>query len=540
MTDAKESVMKTINRGRFDMYIPLKFETKYDYVKLCSEIQKCIDSDIKKYTDTFNESLQKTFEEITDKTSAKIPEEISLIQKNKMHVDREKTPQRADTSRENDGTIIELSNTERGLMVEIHSGEMNVFYDKQKKIAEEFELYTELYGSNYTGSHNRFVLLPLRAQLNNDRFVWLNVILFVFENKMGILKLELPLLDISSQIFMENDVDNLIKGIEDRFDVLNVGQPLSLKEIYSAYIRRIVSISKTKIIVMNGSFKNIICTDFDGMPQQIEDINDDVKKDLFRISAAPFQVIEGVSYEKIAHEYIENQSWGERGFKYIASTTGDCLSIVDKSTTDWAKENYKKQFNIKEFDKEKTTDFHLYMAENICINVEFVITVLLLKKLNNTYTYGMKINKPKDIHIVERQYNLNLMFIADLQVGCYGTVSDQVSAFENMMPHYLKEKVSAQKMEAIDRILLDEENLRFGLIQNFLAFGSIAFTALFGLPAIHDTVSLIRKLSIFTKKDIPIVSIQNLSITVWVIFIIFLCVYTMNVIKNNSQKYLKL
>jgi len=73
-----------------------------------------------------------------------------------------------------------------------------------------------------------------------------------------------------------------------------------------------------------------------------------------------------------------------------------------------------------------------------------------------------------------------------------------------------------------------------------LAFGSIAFTALFGLPAIHDTVSLIRKLSIFTKKDIPIVSIQNLSITVWVIFIIFLCVYTMNVIKNNSQKYLKL
>ena len=49
MADTNESVVKTINRGRLDIYIPLKFETEYDYNKLCKKIHECIDFKIKSY-----------------------------------------------------------------------------------------------------------------------------------------------------------------------------------------------------------------------------------------------------------------------------------------------------------------------------------------------------------------------------------------------------------------------------------------------------------------------------------------------------------
>lgn len=424
-------------------------------------------------------------------------------------------------------------------MVEFKPGEIRTFFERQEQLKEELEQHAKLYGSEYFKLHSRFVLLPLRVHLNNHKSVWLNVLLFVFGNKMGTLKLELPLIDIDTQTFMDNDIDKLVETVEDRFSWLNLEEQSSVEAIYNAYIRKMVDALKLNIVTQ-GIFKNIICTEFNNMPKQVNNIPDNVQQDLFRIIAAPFQVRQGMSYKKIACDFIEKQSWCQSNVRYITIPTGGCLSIVDTAIVDWIKEVHKKELNIKELDDKSVENIHKILVRDLCINVEFAILILLLKKINVSYSYGMKIVRSKDIHRVQSDYNLNLMFIADLQMECYGSVSDQISAFEAMMPHYLKNEISTLKMDAIDRILLDEENFRYGLLQNFLAFGSIALTAVFGLPAIHETITYIRNaLCIFVANDLNVVSIKNVSITLWVISIAYFVFYTINLTKNNSKKYLK-
>lgn len=538
MADTNESVVKTINRGRLDIYIPLKFETEYDYNKLCKKIHECIDFKIKSYLDEFEDSFQNDLDEIGEKNHIRLYRNLTFKEKMKKWTCQKKS-QKRDFNRENDGTQISLSNTNKGILVEFKPGEIRTFFERQEQLKEELEQHAKLYGSEYFKLHSRFVLLPLRVHLNNHKSVWLNVLLFVFGNKMGALKLELPLIDIDTQTFMDNDIDKLVETVEDRFSWLNLEEQSSVEAIYNAYIRKMVDALKLNIVTQ-GIFKNIICTEFNNMPKQVNNIPDNVQQDLFRIIAAPFQVRQGMSYKKIACDFIEKQSWCQSNVRYITSPTGGCLSIVDTAIVDWIKEVHKKELNIKELDDKSVENIHKILVRDLCINLEFAILILLLKKINVSYSYGMKIVRSKDIHRVQSAYNLNLMFIADLQMECYGSVSDQISAFEAMMPHYLKNEISTLKMDAIDRILLDEENFRYGLLQNFLAFGSIALTAVFGLPAIHETITYIRNaLCIFVANDLPVVSIKNVSITLWVISIAYFVFYTINLTKNNSKKYLK-
>lgn len=538
MADTNESVVKTINRGRLDIYIPLKFETEYDYNKLCKKIHECIDFKIKSYLDEFEDSFQNDLDEIGEKNHIRLYRNLTFKEKMKKWTCQKKS-QKRDFNRENDGTQISLSNTNKGILVEFKPGEIRTFFERQEQLKEELEQHAKLYGSEYFKLHSRFVLLPLRVHLNNHKSVWLNVLLFVFGNKMGALKLELPLIDIDTQTFMDNDIDKMVETVEDRFSWLNLEEQSSVEAIYNAYIRKMVDALKLNIVTQ-GIFKNIICTEFNNMPKQVNNIPDNVQQDLFRIIAAPFQVRQGMSYKKIACDFIEKQSWCQSNVRYITSPTGGCLSIVDTAIVDWIKEVHKKELNIKELDDKSVENIHKILVRDLCINVEFAILILLLKKINVSYSYGMKIVRSKDIHRVQSAYNLNLMFIADLQMECYGSVSDQISAFEAMMSHYLKNEISTLKMDAIDRILLDEENFRYGLLQNFLAFGSIALTAVFGLPAIHETITYIRNaLCIFVANDLPVVSIKNVSITLWVISIAYFVFYTINLTKNNSKKYLK-
>lgn len=541
MSDINENIIKVINRGRLDIYVPLKFETKYDYSKLCAKIHDSIDLDIKRYIDKFNKTLQNDYDDIKDKNYINLHGKLPFWKKIKRWVRHKKSQEENNMDRGKDGTVIEISNTERGLFLSINPGEMSAFNERQEQLLnEEFEQHKKLYGSEYTELHNRFVLLPLRVQLKNDKFVWLNSILFVFGNKMGALKIEIPLLDVSTQIFMDYDIDSLIKGAEDRFNVLDIEQPLSIKAIYNAYVRRLVNELKVSIVVQNdGIFRNLICTEFDKMPKRINNIPDNVKLDLFRIIAAPVQIMDGISYKEKVCEYFEKQSYWNNHLMYITSSTGNCLSITDASAIEWLKEQYKKESDIKEYDEECLSIIHKSLTRDLCMNIEFSILVLLLKHMNVSYSYGLKVVNPKEIHKIKSTYFLNLMFIADLQMGCYGTVSDQVNEFEKMMPHYLKEKISTQKMEAIDHILSDEENLRQRSIQNFLAFGSVVLTTLFGLPAISETIQSIRNACVFLINDIPIISIQNISITLWVVSILFFSFYTVNLNKNNSERYLK-
>lgn len=92
------------------------------------------------------------------------------------------------------------------------------------------------------------------------------------------------------------------------------------------------------------------------------------------------------------------------------------------------------------------------------------------------------------------------------------------------MPYYLKENITADKLKAVDCILADEEAKRQETLQNVIGFGGLVMAALFGLPAIYETISIIRQTCTFITSDIPIFTIGSFSVLVWnVVLFVLTC-----------------
>ena len=85
--------------------------------------------------------------------------------------------------------------------------------------------------------------------------------------------------------------------------------------------------------------------------------------------------------------------------------------------------------------------------------------------------------------------------------------------FELLMPHFLNAETTAKKIEAMNDIIAQDTAQKSSWLQNFLSIGSLLLTGVFGLPAIKDTLSLLRDLLIL--QDIPILTIENTSASLW-------------------------
>lgn len=516
--------IETIQQGRIDFYIPLKFETSINFEGVCKEINDTLNETINDHLSKIQFELQDAFAAVQDEMCIKHGGKLSISRNIKKWMRDKRELKRASVSRSNDGTFIEISPSERGVEVAIKPGEMSAYNDRCEELNFEYEQYEKIYGCGFVNSQQRFTLWPLNVQLVNGEQVWLNAVLCVFENLMGVLKLELPLVNVSPQALKDYDYDAYIKSVDDKWDLLPADCELTIRNLRNAYIQRITNKSHLTIIAQEGMLRNVILARFDGMPKQIHNIPGEVQEELYKIIAAPVSEVGGVSHRHIAREYIEKQSWGYHSMKYILSTTGGCLSIVDTSLVDWLRDYYKEQWKVGILDKDNIITIDKGIIRDLCINAEFALLIPLLKHMNSAYIYSMKQIKPEEIHNVQMKYNLNLMFISKLQEFCYGSASEQVEVFGKLMPYYLKEKIVTEKMQSIDRLLTDEESQRYEKLNNFISIVGLIMASVFGLPAIYDTFKILRGLCVFITYNIPLLTIENTSFGVWILLIIVLIV----------------
>ena len=434
-------------------------------------------------------------------------------------------------------TRIEIGATDQGIKISLKPGEMEAYAERCDELQQEYEQYEKIYGKKFTLGQDRIILLPLHIQLSNDKWVWLNAILNIFANKMGVLKLELPLTEVPTTPLVDYDINSYIKSIKDVWGVLPVAQN-SFEEICDAYLKRISSKCKIGIFALEGPLRNTILVKFDGMPSRVDRIQPEIIQDLYKIIAAPVQNRGDASIREAAREYIKNQSMGDYGIKYITNTAGGCLSITDTDTIDWVKNNYKESNKVKTLDSEDIEAINKAMIRDLSINVEMALVIPILKKINESYIYSQKIMKTKDIHGIQARYKMNVMFISEIQENCYGTVSEQISSFEQMMPYYLKDKITREKMDAVDYILEDKELQKNSLFQNFIAIGGLVMTLVFGFPAIYETLTLIKNTSGMASVDIPKLSVGGVSLIIWIVLICILCLFLL--LKSQKGKKIEL
>lgn len=514
--------INNIKNGCIEYYYSLSIETKLEFYNLCEVIDKKINSTIDNYNLNITSIFKNDIEKIISERN---------IKEYKLKNDFNEKENKLDSTFQK-LVRIELEDTEEGLKIFPISELNEKINEMAEELNDDYNFDSKIYGKAFVDKVKIFILPPYKIQLLNNKFVFLKPLLYIFKNKMMVLKISMPIKNVTSIQLFENNNDGYIKKIIDICDIGIDIKEIDFESIKDAYCEYILSSDKRiyAVVSLSKALSNIILADFDGIPQNIKDISEEVKEDLYRIAVAPIQKRKNTYFKDIANQYLATNSNINEGIQYIASKMGRCLSIIDKNIIDHYKEKTK-GYDLTE------EEIYKLAINSVVRNLEFTLLIILLKNMNFTISYLQKDYNKNDIKKIQKEYNYNNIFILELQQTCYGSVREQLNFFEDKMTYFLDKENSENKMISIDAIIKDEieeKNLNF---QNFLSIGGILLTAVFGLPAIHETLTLLRMSNIIIKQDIPIITIENSSIMLWIFLIVFL--YIKLFIKRYKKKALK-
>lgn len=534
----KDLGIQKIKYGEIHFYYPIKFNSKISYTQICESIKKSpllfTDEYQQKVMDSFGYSFAKIFENIKDKLESTNSLDNTCILK--MHdYKKYRNMNTPPMEIQPDRILLEFESGESSIKIHFKDADLELLNRRLIRSKEEYELSLKFYGKSYANRQDRFLLLPIQLELESGESTWLYPFLYVFENNMGILKLELPLVNSNTYPLFSNDLDKLIKKIINKWNIKDFIPTCTFFSIKNSYLDKLYTDTQLEFISYPTDIKNIILVDFDGIPQNLNSIPDSIQEDLYRIVCAPVPLRENTSYKKDAIEYIKNHSWGGHGIKYIIKSTGGCLSFVDHSILNYVCEDYKTQEQstvLTPFD-----DYYIMcnnLAKSLCLNVEFALLVSLLKKTNESNDYFNKITSSKKLSEAQIEYHKNILFISELQEDCYGSVSEQTACVEQMMPHYFKSELTIAKKMAINNILKQKEQENNERFQNYISTGGLILSLIFGLPSLYETLSIIRSLFSFIPYNVPYLTLENTSTILW--FILNIIIIKNIFIKKHFDK----
>ncbi len=534
----KDLGIQKIKYGEIHFYYPIKFNSKISYTQICESIKKSpllfTDEYQQKVMDSFGYSFAKIFENIKDELESTNSLDNTCILK--MHdYKKYRNMNTPPMEIQPDRILLKFESGESSIKIHFKDADLELLNRRLIRSKEEYELSLKFYGKSYANRQDRFLLLPIQLELESGESTWLYPFLYVFENNMGILKLELPLVNSNTYPLFSNDLDKLIKKIINKWNIKDFIPTCTFFSIKNSYLDKLYTDTQLEFISYPTDIKNIILVDFDGIPQNLNSIPDSIQEDLYRIVCAPVPSRENTSYKKDAIEYIKNHSWGGHGIKYIIKSTGGCLSFVDHSILNYVCEDYKTQEQstvLTPFD-----DYYIMcnnLAKSLCLNVEFALLVSLLKKTNESNDYFNKITSSKKLSETQIEYHKNILFISELQEDCYGSVSEQTACVEQMMPHYFKSELTIAKKMAINDILKQKEQENNERFQNYISTGGLILSLIFGLPSLYETLSIIRSLFSFIPYNIPYLTLENTSTILW--FILNIIIIKNIFIKKHFDK----
>lgn len=517
----KEDVgIGNVKYGELLFYYPIKFETSLSFEDLCEKIAESSvffsDAYQERVLNAMGHSLANMVEEWNEKPS----DENGMLLK-MQDFERYRSLEGDDDEIFRGNIRLEIEAAEGSFKTYLVNTELEAMQEHVERIKSAEEISRRIYGNRYVNSQDRFLLLPLKVELNNGKEGWLYAVLYVFLNKMGVLKLELPVVDVDTSLLKEANPDRYIQKVSNTWSSESVGE-ISLDGIKRFYFDSLLQDVKIPIISYENQIQHTVLVDFDFAPKSVNVIPDSVQEEFFRIITAPVPDYPYTSYKKDAQEYLKKYSTGSHGIKSIVKTTGGCLTFVDQGLLDYYTQNYKEQYGMEDLDAMHHMRMCNALAANLQTNTEFALLIILLKKMNQSNDYVKKKMIPRELTKIRKEYRENLIFICELQEGCYGSVSEQTETFEKMMPYYMKQEITDTKLAAIDGMLEDEKKQRIEKFQDFLAVGGLVATLIFGLPAIRETVEVLRHICVFWSDDIPNISIDGLSVALWVTVNLFM------------------
>lgn len=494
-----DCVLKQINNGAIDYYYGLKFQTKLTFEKLVDSINKKTNLVL----DEYFAAVKSAFQEDVKKAA-----KITGFNENMIIKGLEKDTKKNKIAVEDIHNVIEsieIERTDNGFKFQATPKIQKHIQHLFDRSTTAYEQSKTIYGDIYVNAQTRIILPPFVAVLSNGESVFLESILYIFTNKSAVLRLTVPLKNVNSQQLFENDLDAYISTFA---DVCGIGVTPennsidSLKECYCNFL--VKDNKKIGAILPVGKIVSIILSKHSAMIKDIKNISQNLQEDIYRILIAPVPNRKNVDYLEDVKRCFTKLSFVLNGTCSVFNNMNKCVTVMDDSIIEAGKGIYKE-------------DVYEYLIDDIRNGVEFAFCILMLKKINNQYTFFTKRIGNGEESKIQNEYNSDRIFISLLLGDTYGSVREQVEFFEQSMKYFIDTQNSNERLESINNILEQKNSNKIQTLQNLLSIGGLMFSVLFGLPAVTDTVGLLRGIFSFVETDISILTVNSFSFGLWLL-----------------------
>lgn len=292
--------IKQIRYGEIHKYYPVQFEQNCSFEELVDKIETSEIVYNEEYSMIVLSVLAKEAEILTENVNKNLPKSNRIFKV----TDLDKYETDVDYSIDKEEIRVELEFDTEFPKFRMVSLELEALEERAKRMNDEYEQSSCFYGKTFTQKQQRFIFRPLKIKLYNGICVWMQAILYLFANNMGIFKLELPLLNTDVE-FIENASEiEYIDTISCKWSEQCFSSK-TFTEIVKHYLDELHTVISVNIVNYNDSMQNIILVDYDGIPKKMQQISDDVQESLYRMIISPIPRMPEISYKKQARDYFK-------------------------------------------------------------------------------------------------------------------------------------------------------------------------------------------------------------------------------------------
>lgn len=166
------------------------------------------------------------------------------------------------------------------IILTINAVEEKITYNFINELNVNQNNMRKIYGRFYSDNYDIFLIRPAKIINDNDKNNWINVCLYLYKNRGIIIKIGFPFIDCSIKGMVENNLDLYFNKIK-TFD----GNEFETCKDYVSFLCE--NLLKGYDSIIDNSFYYINLLDFEGLPNDIKNINEELIKDLYLINCSP-------------------------------------------------------------------------------------------------------------------------------------------------------------------------------------------------------------------------------------------------------------
>jgi len=518
-----------IKYGELHIYYPFRLDTKLSFEKVCGMLCNSTITYSADYAEMVNRKMQGELQQRTENLMKEYPGVSFNIQAPSVSVRNRYLKKSIKEKYQffDGGYVIKILPTDNIARFEILPNESSLLDKKNETICSDEDFNKKYYGVDYVSAQERFLLLPVKVRLVSGLEVWVQVTLILFMNKLGVLKVEIPLADVGWSYLESGDNSKLIESYEYCGCKKVLQEAESIYDLARGYFREIVRTTKIKIESYNNSITNIVLVDYKNVPEQLDRLNVDFQTELYRTLCAPVPNMPYMTFDEVAKKFVEEHKLGSQALAYIINPMGSLISLGDKNFLNDVRSM------LKESDDETNivNNSNEVAANLLCRNIEFVLLTVLLKRTNDCWSIFHEKKRDMTHTLLQRIYYENVVFINSLQSSCFGSAKEQLAFVEEKMHLYLCPDITSTTQSALEKIVEDEIEIKRERESSLISVMGLFLTIIFGLPSIDECNSLLC--AILNKTYNAMVSV---GIWIAVIIILFLIVFGFKALRRKQTQ----